>query len=118
MGLMMGGMAVIWLFLLLVIAAVVVAVLLASRGWLGALPPGRPRTPEELLRERYARGEIGWPEYREVLVNLLKDRYSRGELELPQYEDRLARLLEDGAPRRGDAGARPEPQRPEGPGDR
>ena len=47
MGPMMGGTAAIWPLLLLVAALVVVAVLLASRGWPGALPSGRQRTPEE-----------------------------------------------------------------------
>ncbi len=95
---MMGGMAVIWLVILIVLAVRAAGLLLASAGWTSALPPGRRRTPEELARERYARGEIGWPEYQEVLVSLLKDRYVRGELEVAEYEERVSRVLDVGAP--------------------
>ena len=102
-----GGLGAVWLGPLLVVLVLAAVVLLASRGWPTALPSRRQRTPEELVRERYARGEIGWPEYREVLVNLLKDRYTRGELELAEYEERVARLLEDGVPGRGKARLEP-----------
>ncbi len=92
---MMGGLAVIWLIILIVLAVRVVGPLLATRSWPGVLPPGREREPDELARERYARGEIGWPEYQDVLLNLLKDRYVRGDLELAEYEERTSRILDD-----------------------
>ncbi len=92
---MMMGMVVIWLIIVIVIAARSRGMLLAGHGWSSALPPEREKTPEELARERYARGEIGVSEYEEVLVNLLKERYVRGELELDEYEERTSRVLDD-----------------------
>ena len=93
---MMGGMMVIWLIVFIVIALRAKGPLLARRGWLDAVPPERERTPEELARERYARGEIAAPEYRELLVNLLKDRYVEGELDLGEYEERASHVLDEG----------------------
>jgi putative membrane protein len=52
-----------WILGLVVIGAVVWAAMRAgARG--GAQPPPRERTPEEVLRERFARGEIDEEEYR------------------------------------------------------
>lgn len=79
------------LLLLVVFSSVVVTMVLSNRD----RAPQQPTSPIEVLRLRYARGEIGWQEYREALINLLKDRYVRGELELPQYEERLGKLLEE-----------------------
>ncbi len=106
---MMGGMAAIWLVVLIVLAVRAAGPLLAGAGWTSALPPRRQRTPEELVRDRYARGELGWPEYQEVLVSLLKDRYVRGELELSQYEERVSRLLDESVPEHKAAVARRQP---------
>ncbi len=103
---MMGGMMVIWLIVFIVIALRAKGPLLASRGWLDAVPPERERTPEELARERYARGEIAAPEYQELLVNLLKDRYVEGELDLAEYEERASHVLEEGVLVPADGGAR------------
>ncbi len=97
---MMGGMAAIWLIILIVIAVRAVGPMLVGGSSPSALPQGRQRTPEELARERYARGEIDWPEFQEVLVNLLKNRYVGGELELAEYEERVSRLLDEGVPER------------------
>ncbi len=46
-------------------------------------------TPEEILRERFARGEVTRDQYRESVVDMLKDRYVRGELTLEEYEARV-----------------------------
>ncbi len=46
-------------------------------------------TPEEILRERFARGEVTRDQYREAIVDMLKDRYVRGELTLEEYEARV-----------------------------
>ncbi len=108
---MMGGMAAIWLIILIVFAVRAIAPMIASSGSPSALPQGQQRTPEELVRERYARGEIGWPEYQEVLVSLLKDRYVQGELELAEYEEHVSRLLDDAVPERGAASVQAIPGR-------
>ncbi len=86
---------------LLIAVLILVAVVLLARALPSLYSAGdgksarrRRATPEELLAKRYARGEIGWPEYREGLVSLLKERYVRGELEIDAYEKELARLLE------------------------
>ncbi len=102
---MMGGLAVIWLIILIVFAVRWVGPLLATRDWPGMLPPGRARTPDELARGRYARGEIGWPEYQDLLLNLLKDRYVRGELELDEYEQRASLVLDGKLTGRDEASA-------------
>jgi len=70
MGFGMGGMSIFWL--LLVIVAVLVVV------WL--IRQGRPQTPrgphgssaEKVLKQRYARGEIGRDEYQRMLEELRK----------------------------------------------
>ena len=86
---------------LLIAVLVLVFVVLLARALPSLYAPGgsvslrRRATPEELLGERYARGEIEWPEYREGLVSLLKERYVRGEIEVDDYEARVARLLEE-----------------------
>ena len=46
-------------------------------------------SPEEILRERFARGEVTRDQYREAMVDMLKDRYVRGELTLEEYEARV-----------------------------
>lgn len=51
--------------------------------------PYHGTTPDEILRERFARGEVTRDQYREATVDLLKDRYVRGELTLEEYEARV-----------------------------
>ena len=101
---MMGFSAGAWsgggAWLLLAVLVLVVVVLLARAlpslyGPGGSVSARRRAAPEELLGERYAKGEIGWAEYREGRVSLLKERYVRGELEVDEYEERLGRLLEE-----------------------
>lgn len=72
MGGWMSGMGWGWLFLILLLVVIVVGVMVVSRGgWSsgprsdgGTVPP-RPNSgqAEEILKERYARGEITREEY-------------------------------------------------------
>jgi hypothetical protein len=54
-------------------------------------------SPVEVLRRRYAAGEIGQTEFRTRLVELLKERYVRGDLTLSEYEARVSSVLLDPA---------------------
>lgn len=57
-----------------------------------------PRAPVDVLRDRYARGEITRETYRQALADVLKDRYVRGEITLDEFEARLERLLSEHTP--------------------
>ncbi len=57
-------------------------------------------TPEEVLRQRYARGELTRDQYQDAIVELLKGRYVTGEMTLEEYEARVATLLGDSRQRR------------------
>jgi uncharacterized membrane protein len=86
-----------WFVLLtFVVLAIGLLVLASLRG--RAASERRPSSPEEVLRDRYARGELTRRAYREALVDVLKDRYVRGELDLEEYETRLGRLFGDERP--------------------
>jgi putative membrane protein len=61
----MMGMGLFWLFVLVALVVLVVWLLRSSGTARGALP-----SAEEMLRERYARGEIDAEEYRERLAEL------------------------------------------------
>ncbi len=65
-------------------------------------PPAPPvvGTPEEVLRQRYARGELTRDQYQEAIIELLKGRYVTGELSLEEYESRVATLIGDSPLRR------------------
>ena len=54
-------------------------------------------SPVDVLRLRYAAGEIGQTEFRTRLTELLKERYVRGELTLPEFESRVHHLYLDPA---------------------
>lgn len=107
MGPMMGGpwgsgtagWPVLALMVVLVLALGLIALAVLGIG----VQRRRPRSPEEILRERYTRGEISRQEYLDALADVLKDRYIRSELTFDEYEERLGLLLE--APLRG---SRPE----------
>lgn len=80
----------------LVVVLVLALGLIALAVWRGGgtpAAPRRPRSPEEVLRDRYAKGEISRGQYLEALTDILKDRYVRGEIELEDFEARLDRLL-------------------------
>jgi uncharacterized membrane protein len=53
------------------------------------------RSPEALLRERYASGELSRERYLTILEDLLKDRYVRGEFDLDEYKAHLDELLRE-----------------------
>jgi uncharacterized membrane protein len=84
-------------FVWLVVVLIVFAVAMAGLAYLGVLGPGRIQrrltTPEDILRDRYARGEIARQAYVEAITDVLKDRYVRGELTAEEYEERLGDLL-------------------------
>jgi len=61
----MFGMGALWLVVLIAVIVVVVWMLRST----GSATPGRS-TPEEILRERFARGDIDAEEYRERLAEL------------------------------------------------
>ncbi len=65
-------------------------------------PPVPPAggTPEEVLRQRYARGELTRDQYQDAIMELLKGRYVTGEMTLEEYETRVSTLLGDSRQRR------------------
>jgi uncharacterized membrane protein len=90
---MMGGalsatFAGIWPFLVVFMVLVLASALVLFGAWRtragGAAPA---RSPEEVLRDRYAREELSQRQYRDTLVDILKDRYVRGELELEEVRE-------------------------------
>ena len=54
-------------------------------------------TPVDLLRRRYAAGEIGQTAFRQQLTDLLKERYVRGDLTMAEFESRVRHLYQDPA---------------------
>ncbi len=60
----------------------------------GPTPAYVGSTPEEILRERFARGELSREQYRESIVEMLKDRYVRDELTLEEYEARVDAVMD------------------------
>lgn len=67
----MAGMWIGWLLVLVVIVVVVWLVARAARtGDRSLSRPGESRSPEQLLKERYARGEIDREEYQRRLADL------------------------------------------------
>jgi putative membrane protein len=65
-----GGLLVALVLLLLVAGAVVALVLLLTRSGRGSGPSAGPGTAQQILAERYARGEISTEEYRDRLREL------------------------------------------------
>ena len=54
-------------------------------------------SPVDVLRRRYATGEIGQTAFRQQLTDLLKERYVRGDLTLAEFESRVRHLYQDPA---------------------
>jgi uncharacterized membrane protein len=92
-----GGTALLVVVILLIFVLVAVGAVGFALWHHYTIPGGsRPRpSPADLLRERYARGEISREQYRQALLDLLQDRYVRGEIGLEQLEERSARVLSD-----------------------
>ena len=61
-----------------------------SRGW-------GDGSPVDVLRRRYAAGEIGQTAFRAQLTDLLQERYVRGDLTLAEFEARVRQLYQDPA---------------------
>ena len=91
----MGGGLILWLVVAIVVIVFVVGglALLGLPGAGTALGRGRQLPAEQLLRERYARGEIGRQSFQDALSDVLKDRYLRGELTSEEFEERVAALI-------------------------
>ncbi len=53
-----------------------------------------PLSPEARLRRRYVAGELTYEQFRTGMVDLLKERFARGELAVAEYESELEKLLE------------------------
>lgn len=69
-----GGMVILWLLVIVGVIAVVVGLngFTARNGQSSglAVPPPRKETPEDILRARYARGEISQEEYVQMQATL------------------------------------------------
>ncbi len=79
---MMGGMGMMMLgllFLLLVLAGVALLVMWAVRRSGGSIG-SRPEDPMEILRARYARGEVGREEFERIREDLVRTSSTREEL--------------------------------------
>lgn len=61
--------------------------------------PGRwsreetPVAPDALLRRRYVAGELTYDQFRTGMVELLKERFAQGQLGMTEYEAELEKLL-------------------------
>jgi len=86
-------LSVLWILSVLIAPVLMVAgvVLLLRRS--RSAPTTVIRSPEEELRVRYARGEMGRQQYQDAMVEILKDRYVRGIMDLREYERRVSRLF-------------------------
>ncbi|MAG35531.1 MAG: hypothetical protein CL878_04700 [Dehalococcoidia bacterium] len=61
---------------------------------LAAHSPSRQDPATEVLRQRYAAGQLSQGEFQEALINLLKERYIAGKIDQDQYEKQLEVLLQ------------------------
>jgi uncharacterized membrane protein len=96
------AVASIGLALALLLPLALVALWLTGRGFPSLR--SEPSSPAQLLRLRYARGEITQRQFQDALVDLLKERYVSGELGLQEFEDELTRVLTDRTPARSNTG--------------
>lgn len=87
------GWSILALMLVLILAVGIVALVIWRGG--GATSRHQSRRPEDILRQRYAKGELSRQQYLDALIDILKDRCTRGEIELDEYERRLDVLLEE-----------------------
>jgi len=70
-----------------------VLILIVSLRETGSRHPAQHRCLVDILRERYARGELTTGEYFQRRIELLNDCYARGELKLNEYQARLDQIL-------------------------
>ncbi len=61
---------------------------------LAAQSPAGRDAATEILRRRYAAGQLSQGEFQEALINLLKERYIAGKIDQDQYEKQLEVLLQ------------------------
>lgn len=90
------GIVVLTLAGLLLMAMLIVVAVVALTIWRRDQMTGASRptvAPADLLRQRYARGEITRDQYRQTLLDLLQDRYARGEIDLVELEARAKPLI-------------------------
>ncbi len=59
-----------------------------------AQSPASQDAATEILRQRYAAGQLSQGEFQEALINLLKERYIAGKIDQHQYEQQLEVLLQ------------------------
>lgn len=84
-------------FMLLIVMFVIRPVVMAIARSVGDTRPNVEaardnRSPAEILRDRYARGEVTQEQYREALLDVLKDMYVRGEITVDEFEARAEKL--------------------------
>ena len=59
-----------------------------------AQAPARQDAATEVLRQRYAAGQLSQGEFQGMLINLLKERYIAGKIDQRRYEQQLEVLLQ------------------------
>ena len=59
-----------------------------------AQSPASQDAATEVLRQRYAAGQLSQSEFQGMLINLLKERYIAGKIDQRQYEQQLEVLLQ------------------------
>lgn len=96
-----------WIFPIIAMGLMLAFIMLVIRPAMTAMcsPPSHsgsepvrqapPAAPRDVLRDRYARGEISREQYLEAIADILKDMYVRGEITLEEFERRLERLTGD-----------------------
>ena len=63
-------------------------------------PPAQRDPATEVLRQRYAAGELTQGDFQEHLIDLLKERYVGGKIDQTQYEQQLQVLVRPPSPER------------------
>ena len=59
-----------------------------------AQSPASQDAATEILRQRYAAGQLSQSEFQGMLINLLKERYIAGKIDQSRYEQQLEVLLQ------------------------
>ncbi len=58
-------------------------------------PDGPKESPEDILRRRFAKGEVSRKEFMDRTIDLLKDLYARGQISYDEYVKRLNVVFEE-----------------------